>query len=47
MLGATAKATGIVKLENLIAAVKERFTGKVGEVNASLIKRAYDEVKKG
>jgi pyruvate ferredoxin oxidoreductase gamma subunit len=47
MLGATVKATGIVKLESLIEAVKNRFTGKVGEVNASLVKRAYDEVTKG
>jgi pyruvate ferredoxin oxidoreductase gamma subunit len=47
MLGATVKATGIVKLESLIKAVKTRFSGKVGEINASLTKRAYDEVKKG
>jgi pyruvate ferredoxin oxidoreductase gamma subunit len=47
MLGATVKATGIVKLDNLIEAVKKRFSGKVGEVNASLIQRAYDEVTKG
>ncbi len=47
MLGATVKATGVVQLESLIAAVKERFTGKVGDVNVSLIKRAYDEVKNG
>ena len=47
MLGATVKATGIVKLESLVEAVKNRFPGKVGEVNASLIKRAYDEVTKG
>jgi len=47
MLGATVKATGVVQLESLMAAVRERFTGKVGDVNVSLIKRAYDEVTKG
>jgi pyruvate ferredoxin oxidoreductase gamma subunit len=47
MLGATVKATGIVRLDSLIAEVKKRFPGKVGEVNTSLIQRAYDEVRKG
>jgi pyruvate ferredoxin oxidoreductase gamma subunit len=47
MLGATVKATGVVQLESLMAAVRERFTGKVGDANVSLIKRAYDEVTEG
>jgi pyruvate ferredoxin oxidoreductase gamma subunit len=47
MLGATVKATNIVKLESLFKATKERFSGKIGELNVRLIKRAYDEVKSG
>ncbi len=47
MLGATVKATGVVTLDSLIGEVKARFPGKVGEANASLIQRAYDEVQKG
>jgi 2-oxoacid:acceptor oxidoreductase gamma subunit (pyruvate/2-ketoisovalerate family) len=46
MLGSVVKSTGIVKLESIIEAVKERFPGKIGEANADLIKKAYDEVKK-
>jgi pyruvate ferredoxin oxidoreductase gamma subunit len=43
MLGATVKATGVVKLESLVEATRTRFPGKIGELNVSLIKRAYDE----
>lgn len=46
MLGSVVKSTGIVKLESIVEAVKERFPGKIGEANADLIKKAYDEVKK-
>jgi len=45
MLGATVKATKIVKLESLTETARERFPGKLGELNVNLIKRAYDEVK--
>ncbi len=44
MLGATIKATGIVKLESLMEATKKRFQGKIGELNVKVIKRAYNEV---
>jgi 2-oxoacid:acceptor oxidoreductase gamma subunit (pyruvate/2-ketoisovalerate family) len=45
MLGAIVKATGIVEIKSLVEAVKERFGGKIGELNADLINKAYLEVK--
>lgn len=45
MLGATVKATKIVKLESLIEATRRRFPGKIGNLNVKVIKRAYDEVR--
>lgn len=46
MLGALAKATGIVSLESLLKAVGDVFPGKVGEANKELVRKAYQEVKK-
>jgi pyruvate ferredoxin oxidoreductase gamma subunit len=43
MLGATVKATGVVKLESLMEATKERFRAKIGELNIKVIERAYNE----
>lgn len=47
MLGAVVKATGIVKISSVVEAVKERFTGKIGELNEELINKAYEEAIKG
>jgi 2-oxoacid:acceptor oxidoreductase gamma subunit (pyruvate/2-ketoisovalerate family) len=47
MLGSVVKATGVVKLDSLIKVVMDRFEGKIGELNAQLVKRAYEEVKQG
>lgn len=47
MLGAVVKATGAVKLDSLIEVVKIRFEGKIGELNAIIVKKAYEEVVKG
>ena len=47
MLGATVKATNVVKLESLMEATRQRFSGKIGDINVQLIKRAYQEAKKG
>jgi len=47
MLGALLKAAGIVKLESLLEAVRERFKGEVGELNVKVIEAAYKEVKRG
>jgi len=44
MLGAVVKATGIVKLDSLLAVVKERFPGRIGDLNLKLIETAYGEV---
>jgi len=47
MLGTIVKATGVVKLDSLLAVVKERFEGKISELNAELVKKAYEEARKG
>jgi pyruvate ferredoxin oxidoreductase gamma subunit len=46
LLGAFAAATGEVAVASIQEAVKERFSGKVGENNAQAIQIAYDFVKK-
>jgi 2-oxoacid:acceptor oxidoreductase gamma subunit (pyruvate/2-ketoisovalerate family) len=47
MLGAVVKATEVVKLDSMLQVVKERFEGKISELNTELVKRAYEEVKQG
>lgn len=47
MLGAVVKATEIVKLESLLEAVKERFRGRIGDLNVKVIQTAYREGVKG
>ena len=47
MLGAVVKATGLVMLESLLEAVKERFPGRVGEMSLELVETAYREAVKG
>ncbi|MGQ4871330.1 MAG: pyruvate ferredoxin oxidoreductase subunit gamma [Candidatus Thorarchaeota archaeon] len=42
MLGAFAKATGLVKLETVQKVIMEKWPGKVGEKNAQGAKEAYD-----
>jgi 2-oxoisovalerate ferredoxin oxidoreductase gamma subunit len=42
MLGAVAKATGLVKLETVQKVIKEKWTGTVGGRNAEGAKKAYD-----
>ncbi len=44
MIGALVKATGVVKIDSVISVVKERFPGELGEKNATVVRRAYDEV---
>lgn len=43
MIGALVKATGVVKIDSVISAVKERFPGELGEKNATVVRRAHDE----
>jgi pyruvate ferredoxin oxidoreductase gamma subunit len=41
MVGAFAGLTGLVSLESIQAAVKERFSGKVGDLNVEAVEKAY------
>lgn len=45
MLGAVARATGIVSLESLEKAVKGRFNHEAAEKNFEAVKEAYERVK--
>jgi 2-oxoacid:acceptor oxidoreductase gamma subunit (pyruvate/2-ketoisovalerate family) len=47
MLGTIVRATGVVELDSLLAVVKERFEGKIGELNIELVKKAYEGARKG
>lgn len=47
MLGAVVRATGLVKLESLLDAVKDRFHGRIGDLNRELIETAYKEAVRG
>lgn len=44
LLGAFSAFTGIVKIENVFAAIKEKFPGSVGEANCSAAQMAYNAV---
>lgn len=45
MLGAVARATGIISLESVEKTVKERFRRDLAERNFAVIKEAYQEAK--
>ena len=45
MLGTVARATGIVKMESIEKAIKERFRPDLAEKNMAVIKEAYQEAK--
>lgn len=47
MLGCVVKATGMVELDSILTVVRERFSGRIGELNVELIKTAYEEAVKG
>jgi pyruvate ferredoxin oxidoreductase gamma subunit len=44
LLGGFVALTGILKLESLLAAIRERFPGKVGDLNAAAAAQAYAAV---
>ncbi len=46
MLGAMVKATGVVKLDSVLKALGERFSGELLEKNSEAVKRAYESVSK-
>jgi len=45
ILGAFAKVTGIIGIDSVVEAIKERFPGSIGEKNAQAARRASKEVK--
>jgi 2-oxoacid:acceptor oxidoreductase gamma subunit (pyruvate/2-ketoisovalerate family) len=47
VLGVVVKASGAVKLDSVLAVVKERFQGKVQEQNLKVVEAAYKEAVKG
>jgi pyruvate ferredoxin oxidoreductase gamma subunit len=47
ILGAFAKATEEVKLENVVEAIKEEWPGAAGEKNAKAAMLAYERLEKG
>jgi pyruvate ferredoxin oxidoreductase gamma subunit len=47
LLGAVVKASGTVKLDSVLAVVKERFQGKVRDQNLEVVELAYKEAVKG
>lgn len=44
LLGGFAAMTGVVKLESVLAAVRSKFPGKIGESNAAAVEAAYQLV---
>ncbi len=46
MLGALASASGIVSMESLESAVRQRFHGDLGEVNAKMVTQGFKEVNR-
>jgi pyruvate ferredoxin oxidoreductase gamma subunit len=45
LLGAFAALTGAVSLESVVAAIRERFSGQVGEGNAAAAREAYEQAR--
>jgi pyruvate ferredoxin oxidoreductase gamma subunit len=45
LLGAFSAATGELEIENILEAVKKRFSGKAGEANCQAVKQGYDFIK--
>ena len=47
ILGAFCKATGEVKLESVIAAVNQQWSGRLAEMNVKAVKEAYNKTEIG
>ena len=45
MLGATVRAVGLVNLQSIEAAVKERFPPQIADKNIAVVKKAYEEAR--
>jgi len=46
MIGALVGVTGIVNIDSVYQALRERFPGEIGEKNIEAVKRTYEEIKK-
>ncbi len=46
MIGALVGVTGIVSIDSVYQALRERFRGEIGEKNVAAVKRTYEEIKK-
>jgi pyruvate ferredoxin oxidoreductase gamma subunit len=44
LLGAFAKATGVVKLESIEKAIKKYFPGRLGDMNIAAVRKSYEKV---
>jgi len=44
LLGAFAKATGIVKIESIEKAIHKYFPGRLGEMNIAAVRKSYEKV---
>ena len=47
MIGALVGATGIVKLDSVIEAIKERFPEEIANKNIEAVKKTYEKIKEG
>lgn len=47
LLGSVVKATEMVQLTSLLEVVRERFSGRIQEMNVQVVKIAYEETVKG
>ncbi|MBM3303982.1 MAG: pyruvate ferredoxin oxidoreductase subunit gamma [Candidatus Aenigmarchaeota archaeon] len=45
ILGSFAKVTKLVTLDSLLKVVAEKFPGKLGELNANMVREAYEKTK--
>ena len=45
MLGALSKTTGIIQLESVIKAIKEKWTGKIAESNIKAVEEAFKQTE--
>jgi pyruvate ferredoxin oxidoreductase gamma subunit len=44
MLGAFAALSGLLKMESIVAAINEKFPGRIGAANADAARACYDIV---
>ncbi len=47
LLGAFAAMTGALRIESVLAAIRQKFAGKIGEANATAAQAAYELISQG